>query len=246
VLLVFCFLIIPAVIGLLFTSTIGLALVIGWMIGTAASALGLIASFFLDLPTGAAMVLTFAGALVLAGASRPFLFISSAVRRARLRLAGAVAAAVIFTIVVLASLWLTLAPAADQPLLALFEQMTGIGPEHFLTADERGTYADAETTVARWQNEVDRLNAWERRSRWKGEQLSDDEVRRIGSYQQSFNEMARGELFVLDVLRGHARARERWYIGVPLGLLAAVGLAVLAWRHHRTSGFAQSPPRSLR
>jgi zinc/manganese transport system permease protein len=245
VLLVFCFLIIPAVIGLLFTSTIGLALVIGWIVGTAASALGLIASFFLDLPTGAAMVLAFAGALVLAGASRPFLFISSALRRGRLRLTGAAAVAVILATVLLASLWLTLAPAADQPLLALFEQITGIGPESFLSAAERATYADARATVTRWQNEVDRLNAWEQRSRWNGQQLSDDEVRRVGSYQQSFNEMARGELFVLDVLRAHARARERWYIGVPLALLAGLGLGVLAVRSRRV-GFAQSGLHNLR
>jgi zinc/manganese transport system permease protein len=246
VLLVFCFLIIPAVIGSLFTGTIGVALVIAWMIGTAASALGLIASFLLDLPTGAAMVLAFAGALVLAGASRPLLFISSAVRRARLRLVGAAAAAVILTTVLLACLWLILAPAADQPLLALFEQISGIGPETFLTADERATYVDAQATAARWQNEVDRLNARERRSRWSGERLSDDEVRRVGSYQQSFNEMARGELFVLDVLRTHARARERWYIGVPLGLVAALGLAVLAWRHRRQGEFAQGSLHGLR
>jgi zinc/manganese transport system permease protein len=220
--------------------------VIGWMIGTAASALGLVASFVLDLPTGAAMVLAFAGALVLAGASRPFFFVSAAVRRARLRLAGAAAGTIILATVLLASLWLTLVPAADQPLFALFEQISGLGPETFLTADERATYADAATTVARWQNEVDRLNAWERRSRWSGERLSDDEVRRVGSYQQSFNEMARGELFVLDVLRAHARARERWYIGVPLGLVAAVGLAMLAWRLRRAGGFAPAPGRSLR
>jgi zinc/manganese transport system permease protein len=246
VLLVFSFLIIPAVIGFLFTGTVGVALVIGWMAGTAASAFGLIASFFLDLPTGAAMVMSFAGALVLAGASRPFLFISAAVRRARLRLAGAAATVLILATVLLASLWLTLAPAADQPVFALFERISGIGPETFLSADERSTYADAQATVTRWQNEVDRLNAWERRSRWKGERLSDDEVRRVGSYQQSFNEMARGELFVIDVLRAHARARERWYIGVPLGLLAALGLAVLARRHRRAGGFAQAPGRRLR
>jgi zinc/manganese transport system permease protein len=246
VLLVFCFLIIPAVIGSLFTNKMGVALAIGWTVGTAASALGLVASFLLDLPTGAAMVLAFAGALVLAAASRPFLFVAPAARRARLRLAGAGAAAVILATVFLASLWLTLVPAADQPVLALFERISGIGPETFLTADERATYADAQATAARWENEVDRLNARERRSRWSGERLSDDEVRRVGSYQQSFNEMARGELFVLDVLRAHARARERWYIGVPLGLLAALGLAVLAWRHRRAGGFAQSPLRRLR
>jgi zinc/manganese transport system permease protein len=66
--------------------------------------------------------------------------------------------------------------------------------------------------------------------------LSDDEIRRIASYQQSFSEMTRGEQFVRDVLRGKARARERWSVGVPAATIALVGLALLArpwWRNRR-------------
>lgn len=61
-----------------------------------------------------------------------------------------------------------------------------------------------------------------------GPPLTDDEVRRIASYQQSFNEMARGERFVQDVLRAKARGRERWIVGIPAALLALVGLMLLA------------------
>jgi zinc/manganese transport system permease protein len=64
--------------------------------------------------------------------------------------------------------------------------------------------------------------------------LPDDEIRRIASYQQSFNEMARGERFVQEVLRGKARARERWIVGLPAALLALLGLGLLSrpyWRH---------------
>ena len=55
----------------------------------------------------------------------------------------------------------------------------------------------------------------EKAARYQGAPLSDDEIRRIASYQQSFNEMTRGERFVQDVLRAKARTRERWIVGVP-------------------------------
>jgi zinc/manganese transport system permease protein len=228
VLLVFCFLIIPAVIGSLFTARIGAALAIGWMTGIAASMLGLATSFLLDAPTGAAMVIAFAFALASAIIVRGFVGVAPGLRRARLARAGIGAAAIVLAGTFAGSLWLTLAPAADQPLLALLERLSGVGPETFLDADDRATYRDAAATAGRWQAEVEGLNAGERRARWAGDRLSDDEVRRIGSYQQSFNEMARGELFVLDVLRGRARARERWYVGMPLGLAALAGLAGVA------------------
>ncbi len=64
VLLVFCFLIVPALVGSLFSSHIGVALVIGWIAGAAASAAGIFGSFLLDAPTGAVTVVTFAAVLV--------------------------------------------------------------------------------------------------------------------------------------------------------------------------------------
>ena len=66
-----------------------------------------------------------------------------------------------------------------------------------------------------------------------GVALSDDEIRRIASYQQSFSEMTRGERFVQDVLRAKARSRERWIFGLPLALAALLGLGLLGrplWR----------------
>lgn len=233
VLLVFCFLIIPAVIGSLFTRRMAGALAIGWVSGIAASALGLVASFALDLPTGAAMVLAFAVALALAGLVRAFA--PAAQRRARLAAAARGLGMLILVLLFAAGAWLVAMPGADQPVLATVERLAGIGPETFMTDQERETYADAAATAARWQGEVEQLNARERRSRWQGTMLSDEEVRRVGSYQQSFNEMARGELFVMDVLRAHARARERWYVGVPLALLSLAALAWLAQpRRHGT------------
>ena len=59
VLLVFCYLIVPSVAGMLFAKTIGKRLAVAWTMGTLVSALGIYLSVKLDLPTGAAIVCTF-------------------------------------------------------------------------------------------------------------------------------------------------------------------------------------------
>ena len=65
VLLVFCYLIVPSVAAMLFADRIGPRLAIGWTMGTLVSALGVLLSVQLDTPTGATIVVTFGGVLVL-------------------------------------------------------------------------------------------------------------------------------------------------------------------------------------
>src|SRR5574337_1060619 len=65
VLLVFCYLIVPSVGAMLFADRIGPRLALGWTMGTLVSALGVYLSVVLDLPTGATIVCTFGGILVL-------------------------------------------------------------------------------------------------------------------------------------------------------------------------------------
>lgn len=65
VLLVFCYLIVPSVGAMLFANRIGRRLAIGWTMGTLVSALGCYLSVAWDLPTGATIVCTFGGILVL-------------------------------------------------------------------------------------------------------------------------------------------------------------------------------------
>jgi zinc/manganese transport system permease protein len=65
VLLVFCYLIVPSVAAMLFTDRIGPRLAIGWTMGTLVSALGVVLSVKMDTPTGATIVCTFGGVLVL-------------------------------------------------------------------------------------------------------------------------------------------------------------------------------------
>jgi len=65
VLLVFCYLIVPSVGAMLFADRIGSRLAIGWTMGTLVSALGVYLSAQIDLPTGATIVVTFGGILIL-------------------------------------------------------------------------------------------------------------------------------------------------------------------------------------
>jgi zinc/manganese transport system permease protein len=73
VLLVFCYLIVPSVGAMLFAERIGPRLAIGWTMGTLVSALGVYLSVVLDFPTGATIVCTFGGVLVLMYFFRIFL-----------------------------------------------------------------------------------------------------------------------------------------------------------------------------
>jgi zinc/manganese transport system permease protein len=72
VLLVFSYLIVPSVAAMLFTYSIGKRLAIGWTMGSVVTALGILLSFKIDLPTGATIVCTFGLALMLLAIVRLF------------------------------------------------------------------------------------------------------------------------------------------------------------------------------
>ncbi len=63
VLLVFSFLVVPSVCAMLFAQTQKGRLILGWLIGFLASALGMAASYYLDFPTGASVVCVFGAIL---------------------------------------------------------------------------------------------------------------------------------------------------------------------------------------
>jgi len=64
ILLVFSYLIIPAVCAMLLRRSMGARIAVAWVLGTLGTFLGVYLSVALDLPTGATMVCTFAGVLV--------------------------------------------------------------------------------------------------------------------------------------------------------------------------------------
>ena len=67
VLLVFSYLVIPAVIAVLFAKGIGARLTIGWIVGALVSFIGVTISYKGDLPSGPTIVVTFGGSLLVAG-----------------------------------------------------------------------------------------------------------------------------------------------------------------------------------
>lgn len=225
VLLVFSFLIVPALIGSLFSQRLQVVLFVGCGVGIVASAFGLGSAYVLDLPAGAAMVAALGLFLLAAGLARVLIFSRQAGVHRRIALRAT--AALVLTVALVSSLWLIFNPSADQPLLSLLEHATGIGPVDFMNDGDRRIFEDAARDSGRFQAEVDRLNALEKTSRYAATPLADEEVRRIASYQRSFNEMTRGERFVQDVLRVKARRRARWFMGVPAALCALAGLALV-------------------
>lgn len=70
VLLVFSFLIVPAVCGALLAQTIGRRLGVGWVVGTLTSLVGMWASYVFDLPTGATVVCVFGASLLVCAGLR--------------------------------------------------------------------------------------------------------------------------------------------------------------------------------
>ena len=73
VLLVFCYLIVPSVGGMLFSGRVGSRLAIAWVMGTVVSMLGMYFSVLFDLPTGATIVCTFGLVLAVMAAVRPLI-----------------------------------------------------------------------------------------------------------------------------------------------------------------------------
>jgi zinc/manganese transport system permease protein len=73
VLLVFCYLIVPSVGGMLFSGRVGPRLAIAWVMGSVVSMLGMYFSVLFDLPTGATVVCTFGLVLAVMAAVRPLI-----------------------------------------------------------------------------------------------------------------------------------------------------------------------------
>jgi len=67
VLLVFSYLIVPALAAVMLGGSIGTRLIVGWAFGTTVSVIGMVASAALDLPTGATVVCAFGLILVIFG-----------------------------------------------------------------------------------------------------------------------------------------------------------------------------------
>ena len=140
VLLVFSFLIVPAAIGVMFASSLARQeIAIGWIVGTLTSAAGLAASFAFDLPTGAAMVCAFGGALAVAGLLYPFLRGNRQTCIARCDCDRPLGAPRAFAG---SAIQLAAAPRADQPLLHARIRSSFAATALYFTRAEKATFVD--------------------------------------------------------------------------------------------------------
>jgi len=227
VLLVFSFLIIPAMIGVLFADRLVHQLWIGWSVGAVASLTGLLASYAWDLPTGSALVCVFGGTLALAGVAWPAVRSGAEGTRGLTRIACTVVGALLIA----SGTWLMIAPRADQPLFDVVEYALPGSRAVYMNSRELVEYRDADLYSKRYRDDAKRLNEREVASRWQGRVIDDLEVRRISSFLQSYNEMRKGEEFVKREVRSRARDRTRWIAG-PITILT--GLALMPWRRIRS------------
>jgi len=229
VLLVFSYLIVPAAIAALLTQSIIKRLALGWGLGFAVSMLGLVASATWDLPTGATVVTTFGVFMAAAGA---WLGLRTLIRGVKAKgpsaLTGVGIAA--FTVVGLAGLLLLIFPRMDHHWLNWLERAAPGVQLTFLSSDERETYSASQEAVERGLSEIQRLRATQQEVQWGTREMSEEMQERFRQYLASRSEITAGDQMTLIYLRTKARERQRYWLGIPLVGLGALGaLALVRW-----------------
>jgi zinc/manganese transport system permease protein len=116
--------------------------------------------------------------------------------------------------------WLIVAPRADQPLLDVAELTLPALRGLYMNSSEEEQNRDAAAYAERYLRAAERLNEREARSRFDAKALDDYEMARISSFIKSYNEMRRGEEFVMREVRSRARARTRWIASALVLVLA--------------------------
>jgi len=219
VLLVFAFLIIPAAIGVLHGASFRGQLAIAWVAGTATAMIGLAVSYAGDFSTGATLVCTYCAALAVAGISHGLRLPQA--RGARFVVMLRTARWLIAALLAASGLWIMISPRADQPVLDALESAFPAVRAAYMDEKSRAIAEDAGRYAERYRADAQKLRSSESERRWKGDPLPEEDVRRIASYLKSYNEMMKGETFVMREVRDRAREANRWAIGATFLLIAA-------------------------
>ncbi len=232
VLLVFSYLIVPAAVGALLTRSVAGRLLLGWGFGFLVSVVGLTASYLWDLPTGAAVVTTFGASL---GAVALGIGTRALVRQVRARGVKALAGVGMTgcALVALAGGLLLLFPRMDHHWLNWLEEAAPAVELAFLTPRERDTYWESREAIGRGQAELQRLRGIQQEVQWGTRQMGQEQQERLRQFLASRGEIAAGDRMVLKTLRGKARERQRYWLGIPLLAAGALGALVLARARRR-------------
>jgi zinc/manganese transport system permease protein len=234
VLLVFAYLIVPAVAGVLVSTSVRGRLLVAWSVGFAVSVLGLSASYAWDLPPGAAVVATFGAVLAAIATLRAVVALARRTRQEGLRALAGIGA-VFAGLVALAGAFLLVVPGGDHTWLDGIERIAPPVLTAFLTAGERATLADSRADVARGLAEIERLRALEADVQFGTRQIEPEPRERLRQFLAGRSEIVAGDRLVLATLRRHARQRQRFVLGVPLMLGGAAAAVWLTSRRARTA-----------
>jgi len=229
VLLVFSYLIVPAAVGALLSGSVASRLVIGWTVGAMVSALGLWASFAWDLPTGATVVATFGALMAVVACALGLWALARSVRERgweALRGVAIVACAAIG----LAGMLLAAFPRMDHYWIDWTEDTAPLVEMVFLMPAERQAWRDSREALERGTAELRRLTTLEVDARWGRATLTQEQQERLRQFLASRGEITAGDRFVLKTLRGRARERQRFWLGLPLLALGIAGALTLARR----------------
>ena len=246
VLLVFAYLIVPAVIGAALASTPARRLLAGWSVGSAASVAGLAASYRWDLPPGATIVATLGGALVCVAAAVGIWRLGARVRRD-----GAVALGGVSTVsgvaVMMSGAALIAVPAADHVWLDALERAVPVIQTAFLSPTERAVAADSRAAIARGVVEAQALRARQVEAAWSAVVRDPEERERLRQFTLGREEIVAGDRLVLKTLTRKARERQRFALGVPVALtgLTLTALGAICRRRYRSlcrSSARDDPP----
>jgi zinc/manganese transport system permease protein len=227
VLLVFTYLVVPALVGALVADGLGRRLLTGWAVGAGATTAGLVGSVAWDWPTGAAIVAAHGAVLAGTLGARAALG-SPGTRRASLARAALVAVVIGSGSVAAAAALLLAFPHGNHFWLTAVERRLPIVETAFLTAREREVRDETRRTAARSDPEIARLAALREAVRLGDPALDTERQERLRQFLVSRQEIAAGDQFVLAHLRTRARARQRIVLGLPLVGLGA-GAAAWAW-----------------
>jgi zinc/manganese transport system permease protein len=228
VLLVFAYLIVPAVAGTLVSSTVRGRLIVGWSVGFAVSVLGLTASWAWDLPPGAAVVATFGAVLAAISLARAAVRLVARVRDEGPRALASIGAA-FSSLVAVAGVWLVIAPGGDHPWLDAIERVAPPVMTAFLTPRERETLAHSRAAIARGTAQLEQLRVLEADVQFGVRDLDPDKRERLRQFLAGRGEIVAGDRMVVATLRRHARQRQRFVLGLPL---ASAGAAAALWLAH--------------
>jgi zinc/manganese transport system permease protein len=226
VLLVFAYLIVPAVAGAVLARTPGRRLAIGWVVGAMGSVGGIAASFTWNLPTGATVVATLGALLAALGGALGVRRLVHGGRRTALAVGGTLGVAV-----AIAGAALVAVPHADHVWLDALERAVPSVQSAFLSAHERRVAEDARQAIARGVGDVASLRARQADVAWGVRSADAEERERLRQFTLGREELVAGDRMVLRTLRARARERQRFWLGLPL--LALGGAITLGWRASR-------------